>query len=653
MCERIAGVPREPSRPFDRWACAALLAVAIVGAPGVATASASAAAVTPEQQLADRYAPVVMLKKQSAACDSDGEQFVPAPVAVVLGNPAVKLVRGPAHGQSGFTTIASGPTAAQVAGLGGDYYLDLPGDPLHPGCTYEKASRELMQGRKPTAYAHVVSEPGVPGVALQYWFFWYFNQFNDVHEGDWEMIQLAWDGTSSVDAALARAPDRIALAQHGGGELSAWDSSKLERDGDHPVVYPASGSHANYYDAALYLGTGQNGAGFGCDDSLGPSSRTAVGTVVVPDGTATTGQFAWLSYEGKWGQYEPGLNNGPDGPAQHGQWREPFRWMAGLRTSSPTVPLGSTFGPSVTGAFCGVIAAGSIVYNKLSRHPRVILLLVAGLIFFVVFLARRTIWSPAPFAPLQQSRRTGQIIVAASRAYRVRGRELLALGAVFIPLGVATAALQQLIFSNDFVSSLIATSNSRITSAAIAMITGSFGVALAYNAVVALVSAAVSQQLDERAPHPQKAYRMVARRLWPLLVTQALVTVALLALSLTIVGIPFALKKAVDWAFTPWQVVVDGRSGREALRRSTALVRGQWPFTARLTVVLVGTTLTLGPIVGFALIFLTDLPLALINVAGSIVYALVVPYTALALSLLLLELRRRRDVVGLPSPGLS
>ena len=128
---------------------------------------------------------------------------------------------------------------------------------------------------------------------------------------------------------------------------------------------------------------------------------------------------------------------------------------------------------------------------------------------------------------------------------------------------------------------------------------------------------------------------------------------ALLALSLTIVGIPFALKKAVDWAFTPWQVVVDGRSGREALRRSTALVRGQWPFTARLTVVLVGTTLTLGPIVGFALIFLTDLPLALINVAGSIVYALVVPYTALALSLLLLELRRRRDVTELPSAGLS
>ena len=83
------------SRPLDRWACAALLAIAIVGCPGVGTASASAAAATPEQQLADRYAPVVMLKKQSAPCDSEGEQFVPAPVAVVLGNPAVKLAARP------------------------------------------------------------------------------------------------------------------------------------------------------------------------------------------------------------------------------------------------------------------------------------------------------------------------------------------------------------------------------------------------------------------------------------------------------------------------------------------------------------------------------------------------------------------------------
>ena len=363
--------------------------------------------------------PVVMLKAQSGPCDSDGEQFVPAPVSVVLGNPAVQLLRGPSKDQSGFAVVAKAPTASQVAGLGKTYYLDIPGDPLHAGCTYEEASRELMQGKSPTVYAHVLGEPGVKGVALQYWFFWYFNQFNDVHEGDWEMIQIAWDGTSSVEDALARAPDRIALAQHGGGELASWSSSKLQREGDHPKIYPASGSHATYYDDALWLGTGQNGSGFGCDDSTAPSRRVTVDAVVVPNGDVRSGPFAWLSYEGKWGQYEPALNNGPDGPAQHSQWREPFRWMEGLRSSSPEVPLGSSFGPSVTGVFCGVIATGSIAYNRLSRHPGVIYLLIAGIVLLAVYLTRRTAWSPAPVVPLDQPRRTGQILTAAGA--RLRG----------------------------------------------------------------------------------------------------------------------------------------------------------------------------------------------------------------------------------------
>ena len=86
---------------------------------------------------------------------------------------------------------------------------------------------------------------------------------------------------------------------------------------------PASGSHATYYDEALYLGTGQNGSGFGCDNTTGPSRRVAPEPVVVPSSDDAAGAFAWLSYEGKWGPYVPGLNNGPDGPAPHARGREP------------------------------------------------------------------------------------------------------------------------------------------------------------------------------------------------------------------------------------------------------------------------------------------------------------------------------------------
>jgi hypothetical protein len=614
-----------------------LLAGAFPPAAGASPASPTAA----DAELASRYAPIVMLKQQTAACDASGEQFVPSPVDIVLGNPDVVLVRGPSSGQSGFKTLATGPTSADIAGLGPSYYLDLPGNPIEPGCTYETASKALMQGREPTTYAHIAQEPGVAGIALQYWFFYYFNQFNDVHEGDWEMIQLAWDGAASVDEALARSPDRIALAQHGGGELATWADPKLIREGDHPVVYPASGSHATYYGAELYLGTGQNGSGFGCDDSTAPSRRVPLTAVTVPDAPAVDGPFGWLTYEGKWGQYEPALNNGPDGALQHGQWREPFRWMDGLRTDSPTVPGGATFGPSVTGSFCTVIAKGSLFYNRVSHSPWIILVIL-GVVGLLAWAAvRHTVWSPAPRQPLDQSRRGGQILAASLSLYRARWVTFLALGAVFVPIAIASAVLQHYLFESTGLKALLDSAASPRTSALVAVIVGSFGTVLAYTIVVALVAAGLGERLHDRPAGVRHSTRALLRHLWSLVGAQIRVTIALIALSLTIIGVPLAVKKAVDWAFTPYEVTIPARRARAALRSSTALVRGTWFPTAGFTIGLVGLTLTLGPVVGYLLIFMTSAPLELINVFGSLVYALVVPYTAIALGLLWIDLHHR------------
>ena len=54
--------------------------------PGVARAADALA--SSETVLTTRYAPIAMLKKQSAPCDRSGEQFAPSPVQIVLGNPA-------------------------------------------------------------------------------------------------------------------------------------------------------------------------------------------------------------------------------------------------------------------------------------------------------------------------------------------------------------------------------------------------------------------------------------------------------------------------------------------------------------------------------------------------------------------------------------
>src|SRR4051794_6243454 len=46
---------------------------------------------SPEQQLAERYAPTVMLRAHDGVCGDTGEPYVPMTVDAVLGNPEVAL----------------------------------------------------------------------------------------------------------------------------------------------------------------------------------------------------------------------------------------------------------------------------------------------------------------------------------------------------------------------------------------------------------------------------------------------------------------------------------------------------------------------------------------------------------------------------------
>src|SRR3954452_17331878 len=182
------------------------------------TASAGAATSPEQQQLVAAYAPHLMLREQTADdnCNTREEQYnPPTTVDVVLGNPAVKLV----HYTGGKDVpIQRGATAADIAGLDEDYYLDLPGDPLRVKCprkgSYAKDFQALRGDGEapPVTYAHIASEPGYSGLVVQYWFFYYFNQFNDVHEGDWEGMQISFDADTPAEAR-AQGPSQIALLQ--------------------------------------------------------------------------------------------------------------------------------------------------------------------------------------------------------------------------------------------------------------------------------------------------------------------------------------------------------------------------------------------------------------------------------------------------------
>ena len=290
-----------------RALAAALVLIAAVLLIGASSAWASTDA---EAQLAARFAPEIRLVDQPPRC-GEGEPYVPIDVDGLFDQPTVAL-RGP-WGSNDLVKV--GPAAGDLAGDLFDYHLDFPGNALDPGCTYVDWSRRLTAARPPAVYAHVATDPAYPGqLALQYWMFYVYNDWNNLHEGDWEMIQLNFQA-DDPGQALNENPVLVGYSQHEGGEKSAWDDPKLQKvDGTHPVVYPADGSHANFFDSELYLGaSGEQGVG--CDDTRNAGLVMSPAVRTIPSDPAAAGsQFPWIGFQGRWGEQQPAFFNGPTGP---------------------------------------------------------------------------------------------------------------------------------------------------------------------------------------------------------------------------------------------------------------------------------------------------------------------------------------------------
>src|SRR3954452_8864200 len=405
------------------------------------TASAGAATSPEQQQLVAAYAPHLMLREQTADdnCHTREEQYnPPTTVDVVLGNPAVKLV----HYTGGEDVpVKNAPTAADIDGLGDDYYLDLPGDPLDVECpdrgSYAKDFQALRNdGRAPPiTYAHIATEPGFSGLVVQYWFFYYFNQFNDLHEGDWEGMQISFDADTPAEA-LAKGPSQIALFQHAGGERANWDDSKVQKDGTHPIVFPAAGSHATFYDDAIYIQNGSHGSGVGCDNTSPPNIRSDPLPVVIPTAAAPGSEFQWLGFLGHWGQREKGFNNGPQGPTTKKQWLRPFTWMGGIRQDSPRLPRGAILGPAASTAFCGAIEGVSGFINLEAKTTLGAIGLGIALILLIVVPPLFTRWRPVDISSLRHTWTVGQLLRGARQIYGRHWRIMLLLALTgFLILG--------------------------------------------------------------------------------------------------------------------------------------------------------------------------------------------------------------------------
>ncbi|MDE0401713.1 MAG: hypothetical protein OXL96_28290 [Candidatus Poribacteria bacterium] len=148
-----------------------------------------------------------------------------------------------------------------------------------------------------------------------------------------------------------------------------------------------------------------------------------------------------------------------------------------------------------------------------------------------------------------------------------RNHFLLFLGivAVYIVIG----------FGLDLISVSVLTGVEPSTSIVIAVFTaiGSFIVSFLVVAGLAYASALVYLDRDITA---QDALQQAWRRFFSLLGSAVLWGLVVVGLFVTIIGIPFSIYFSVRWGLYTLPVLFEATTARNALRRSTELVRGTW-----------------------------------------------------------------------------
>jgi hypothetical protein len=609
----------------------AVVSAALILAP------AAAADLADERALAEKYVPVVRIVEQEDVCGY-GEPFIPTDIDLLLDEQTVAL-RGPWNVTE---LVEIGPSADDLVDRF-EYHLDFPGDALAPGCDYNRWAQRLTEGSEPVVYAHVVGEAGFPGkLALQYWFFYPFNDFNNTHEGDWEMVQLVFDAPDAA-SALAAEPVEVGYSSHEGAERAEWGDEKLVLVDGRAVVYPAAGSHANKFGDALWLGSSAE-AGVGCDDTRGPHRELSPRVVTIPsDRDAAEAAYPWIAFEGRWGELQKAFFNGPTGPNLKTQWTQPITWSEDWRDRSYAIPTGGAFGTSSTDFFCSAVAKGSRALSRLLSNALPLVVFLATILGLVTFAVVRATWTPV--APLRIARRRswGQIISASVRMYARRPLLFLGLGVLLVPIAVVMTFVQWLLL--EAIDLLVTVSGEGAGAwAFLSVVVGTTFALLGLGLVQAATACALVEIDANRPVGAWTAFRLALRRFRPLLGAIALFVLVWVVLTSTVVLIPVAIWIAVRWCLAAPVVELDGLRPFRSLRRSGELVRGRWIRAGSLVGVSAALALLAGPLLGAILIFTTEAPLALLNIVAGVVYALAMPYVALVTSYVYFDSRSRLEL---------
>ena len=413
-------------------------------------------------------------------------------------------------------------------------------------------------------------------------------------------------------------------------------------------MYPAAGSHANFFDSGLFLGSSAE-QGVGCDNTTGPHDELRPAVATIPsDPAQARAEFPWIDFQGRWGELQPAFFNGPTGPNLKTQWTEPITWSQNWRDESLTVPAGSVFGTAATDFFCRAIGNGSRALVQLVHRPLQFTLLLTALALLLLYSLSRTSWRPvAPFR-LARRRAWGQTLAAAARMYVAKPRLMLGIGVLFIPIELLTALLQALVVHG---TDILGVETGSRAGGLLGFLVLAIGTALTLLAlgVVQAATARALVELDQGRPvGPLRAYLLAADAIRPLLGALLVATVAVSLLVSSIYLIPVAVWLAGRWALIAPSIELERLGALAGLRRSRLLVRGAWLKVASLIVVGAALALAVGPIVGALLILATSAPFWLANVIAGLIYTVTMPLVAITTAYVYFD-RRVADELAEPA----
>jgi hypothetical protein len=276
--------------------------------------------------LAAEYAPVLKF--------TGGELFYPTSVDYVIESSTLKQ-RGTAGLYS--TIISSTPTASNLGSFtGNDLFLDNNlGDLDAIAADYR--SNCVSFGYP--AYVHIQNSGQYK--VIQYWFLYAYNNgpLNN-HQGDWEVIQIFLDSSGNPEKAL--------YSQHGSGENAPW--ADVEKQGNHPIVYVAQGSHANYFRS--YQGK------IGIENDIVASDGKTIqpedlNLVLLGERGNFPADQSWLNFEGRWGYWDTEQEVALGSAGSLG----PVFNQDGTRWAQPEYYLNSTLGVNGTYFLLALLAA--------------------------------------------------------------------------------------------------------------------------------------------------------------------------------------------------------------------------------------------------------------------------------------------------------